>query len=172
MGLTSSVRRPLISNQLLQVPDQVVQLGYLNVVLDDVARVEEADSLDVLLDGLVVLFLLEELVSVLFDDLTLDLAGEVCLFGDGLRLSVVRLLHQVVDLDVVFHGVQLDKLSYHVVVLIIELSDVIDAFLTLRLFDLHIDDDAIGGWVPEHGDLVLEVVDRELRRSGRHRLRT
>lgn len=55
--------------------------------------------------------------------------------------------------------------------LIIELSDVVDTFLTLRLFDLHIDDDAIGGWVPEHGDLVLEVVDRELRRRGRHRLR-
>ena len=41
----------------------------------------------------------------LLDDLTLDLAGEVCLLGDGLRLSVVRLLHQVVDLDVVFHRV-------------------------------------------------------------------
>ena len=166
------MRRPLIPNQLLQVPDQVVQLGYLNVVLDDVARVEEADSLDVLLDGLIILFLLEELVSMLLDDLALDLAGEVCLFGDGLCLSIVRLLHQVVDLDVVFHGVQLDKLSHHVVVLIVELSDVVDTFLTLRLFDLHIDDDAIGGGVPEHGDLVLEVVDRELRRSGRHRLRT
>ena len=85
--------RPLITDELLEVADQVVQLGHLNVILDDVARIEEANRLNVLLDGLIVLFLLEELVSVLLDNLTLDLSREVCLLGDGLGLSVMRFLH-------------------------------------------------------------------------------
>ena len=85
--------RPLVTDELLEVADQVVQLGHLNVILDDVARVEEANRLNILLDGFVVLFLLEELVRVLLDNLTLDLPREVCLLGDGLGLSVMRLLH-------------------------------------------------------------------------------
>ena len=94
----------------------------------------------------------------LFNDLALDLTREVCLFCDGLCLSIVTLLHQVVDLDVVLHRVQLDKLAVDALTLV-TLSDVVDGLLPLSLLDLHIDDGAICRWVPIHGDLVLEVVD-------------
>ena len=99
------MRRSLVTDELLEVADQVVQLRHLNVILDDVARVEEANRLNVLLDGLIVLFLLEELVSVLLDNLTLDLLWEVSLLSNSLSFSVVRLFHQVVDLNIVFHWV-------------------------------------------------------------------
>ena len=33
------MRRSLVSNKLLEIADQVVQLGHLNVVLDDVTRI-------------------------------------------------------------------------------------------------------------------------------------
>ena len=87
------MRRSLVTDGLLEVADQVVQLRHLNVILDDVARIEEANRLNVLLNGLIVFFLLEELVSVLLDNLTLDLSWEVCLLGDGLGLGVMRFLH-------------------------------------------------------------------------------
>ena len=91
--LTSPMSRSLVTDELLEVADQVVQLGHLNVVLNDVARIKEANRLDILLDSLVVLFLLEELVSVLLDNLTLDFSWEVCLLGNCLGLSVMRLFH-------------------------------------------------------------------------------
>ena len=53
------MRRSLVTDELLEVADQVVQLGHLNVILDDVARIEEANCLNVLLNGLIILFLLE-----------------------------------------------------------------------------------------------------------------
>lgn len=43
--------------------------------------------------------------------------------------------------------------------LVIQLRDIVDAFLALRLLNLHIDDRAVCRWVPEHRNLILEVVD-------------
>ena len=59
MGLTASMRWPLISNQFLKVSDQVVQLSHLDVVLDHITRIQEANRLDVLLYRFIVLLLLE-----------------------------------------------------------------------------------------------------------------
>ena len=89
MRLTSSMRRLLISDQLLQISDQVVQLSYLNVILDHVTWIEETDRFDVLLDGFVILLLLEELIGVLFYDLTLDFSREISLLCDCLSLCIV-----------------------------------------------------------------------------------
>ena len=139
----------------------------MDVILNDIARIQEANRLDVLLDGLVILLLLEELVGVLLDYLTLDLSREVRLAGNGLRLGVVALLHQVVDLDVVLHGVQLDQLPVHPLPLV-ALSDVVYPFLTRSLLDLHVNNGAVRWRVPIHRDLVFEVVDRELRLCGTH----
>lgn len=160
VGLAASLRRLVIANEFLQVSDQVVKLGDLDVVLDDVAGVQEADSLDVLLNRIIVLLLLEKFVGVLLDDLALDLGREVCLLRDRLGLCIVRLLHQVVNLHVVLHRVQLDQLtSRHLLRLVVRLCDVIDALLALRLFDLDVNDGSVGRRAPEHRDLVLEVVD-------------
>ena len=133
----------------------------MDVVLDDVARIEEPDRLDVLLNGLVVLLLVEQLVRMLLDDLALDLAREVRLLRDRLSLRVVRLLHQVVDLDVVLHGVEADKLAIHSLPFIY-LGYVVDTLLPRCLFNLNVDDVAIGRRIPIHGNLILEVVDRQL----------
>ena len=111
MRLALSLRCFLISDQLLQVLNQVVQLRHLDVVLNDVARIQEANRLNVLLNRLIVLLLLEEFVGVLLNDLTLDLTWEVCLFSDGLSFSIVAFLHQVVNLDVILHRVQFDELT-------------------------------------------------------------
>ena len=89
VALSAALRLFLIANELVQILDQVVQLRHLNVVLNDITRIQEANSLDILFDRFVVLLLVEEFVGVLFDNLTLDLAREVRLFCDGLRLSVV-----------------------------------------------------------------------------------
>ena len=101
----------------------------------------------------------------LLDDLTLDLTREVCLFSDGLCLGIVTLLHQVVDLDVVLHRVQLDKLAVDALTLV-TLSDVVDGLLSLSLLDLHINYGAVGRRIPVHSDLVLEVVDGQLGGRG------
>ena len=161
MALRPSLRLLLVADQPVQVLDQVVELSDLDVVLNDVAWIEEPNGLDVLLNSLIVLFLMEKLVSVLLDDLTLDLAREVGLFCDGLRLGVVRFLHQVVDLDVVFHGVETDKLAIDALAFVY-LRNVVDTLLARCLFNLHVQDVAICWRIPVHGNLVLEVVDRKL----------
>ena len=152
-------------DELLQVLDQIVQLCHLDVVLNHVTRVQEADRLDILFDSFIILLLLEQFVSMLLNDLALDLTWEVCLFSDGLCLSIVTLLHQVVDLDVVLHRVQLDKLAVDALTLV-TLSDVVDGLLSLSLLDLHINYGAVGRRIPVHSDLVLEVVDGQLGRGG------
>mmetsp|Transcript_28932 Transcript_28932/g.35790 ORF Transcript_28932/g.35790 Transcript_28932/m.35790 type:complete len:703 (-) Transcript_28932:22-2130(-) len=164
VALGASLRLLFISDQLIQVLDQVIELCDLDVVLDDIAGVEEANSFDVLLDSLIVLLLVEELVGVLLNYLTLDLAGEVRLLCDRLSLRIVRLLHQIVNLDVVLHGVEADELAVDAVALI-DLGDVVDALLAWRLFNLHVQDVAVGGRVPVHGDLILEIVDGQLGHS-------
>lgn len=75
----------------------------LDVPLDNVAGVEEADRLDKLVDRVVVLLLVKQFIGVLLDDLALDLGWELGILGDLLRLHVETLLHQCVDFDVVFH---------------------------------------------------------------------
>ena len=101
----------------------------------------------------------------LLNNLTLNLTREVRLFGNGLGLSIVTLLHQVVDLDVVLHRVQLDKLAVDALPLV-TLSDVVDGLLSLSLLDLHINDGAVGRRIPVHSDLVFEVVDGQLGGRG------
>ena len=162
VGLTPTLGGFLISDQLLKVLDQVIKLCDLNVVLNDIAGVQKANRLNVLLDGFIVLFLLEKFVSVLLDNLTLDLTREVSLLGNGLRLSIVALLHKVVDLDVVLHREKLDELTVDALTLV-SLCHIVDAFLSWSFLDLHIDDSPVSRRVPVHCDLVLKVVNRELR---------
>ena len=137
MALGAALRLLLISNQLVQVLDQIVQLRHLDVILDHITRVEEADCLNILLDSLVILFLMEQLVSVLFNDLALNLTGEICLLRNGLGFRIVGLFHQIVDLDVVLHRVKTNELSIDSI-LLIDFSDVVYAFLTRSLLNLHI----------------------------------
>lgn len=89
VALCASLRLLFVTNQPVEVLDQVVELSDLDVVLDDVARIQEPNRLNVLLNSLIVLLLMEQLVSVLFYDLALNLTREIRLFCDGLRLSVV-----------------------------------------------------------------------------------
>ena len=140
-------------------------MSHLDIVLDHVTWIEESNRLNVLLDGLVVLFLLEEFIGMLLDNLALNFAREICFFCDSLSLSIVRLLHQVVYLDIVFHWVKLDELTNYIIIFVIDLSDVIDALLALGFLDLNIDNCAVGRWVPEHSNLVLEVINGQLRRG-------
>lgn len=93
MGLALTRSRLFVTNQLLQILDQVVELLDLNEVLNDIARVEETYSLNVLLDRFVILLLLEQFISVLLDNLALDLSRKICLLRYCLGLSIVRLLH-------------------------------------------------------------------------------
>ena len=102
-------------DQLFQILDQIVQLRYLDVVLDHIARIEEANGHHVLLDCLIVLLLIEKLVGVLLDDLALDLPREVGILCNGQGFLVLILLHQVVNLDIVFHFVQSSSRLWSVV---------------------------------------------------------
>lgn len=93
MGEALTLGRLLVTDELFQVLNQVVELCDLDEVLNDVAWVEEADRLNILFNCFVVLFLLKQFIRVLFDNLTLDLSREVCLFSYGLRLCIMGLLH-------------------------------------------------------------------------------
>ena len=93
MGLALTLSRLFVTDQLLQILDQVVELLDLNEVLNDIARVKETYCLNVLLDRFVILLLLEQFISVLLDNLALDLSRKVCLLSYRLGLSIVRLLH-------------------------------------------------------------------------------
>ena len=137
MALGAALRLLLISDQLVQVLDQIVQLRHLYVILDHITWVEEADCLDILLDSLVILFLMEQLVSVLFNDLALNLTREVRLLRDGLGFRIVGLFHQIVYLDVVLHRVKANELPIDSI-LLIDFSDVVYAFLARSLLNLHI----------------------------------
>lgn len=94
-------------NQSLQISDQVFQLGHLDVVLNDIARIQKANRVYILVNGLLVFLLLKEFISMLLDDLTLDFSWETCLFSYRLRLRIMTLFHEVVYLDIVLHWVQL-----------------------------------------------------------------
>lgn len=93
MGEALTLGRLLVTDELFQVLNQVVELCDLDEVLNDVAWVEEADRLNILFNCFVELFLLEQFICVLFDNLALDLSWEVCLLRYGLRLCIMGLLH-------------------------------------------------------------------------------
>ena len=93
MGEALTLGRLLVTDELFQVLNQVVELCDLDEVLNDVAWVEEADRLNILFNCFVVLFLLKQFIRVLFDNLALDLSREVCLLRYGLRLCIMGLLH-------------------------------------------------------------------------------
>lgn len=93
MGEALTLGRLLVTDELFQVLNQVVELCDLDEVLNDVAWVEEADRLYILFNCFVVLFLLKQFIRVLFDNLALDLSWEVCLLRYGLRLCIMGLLH-------------------------------------------------------------------------------
>jgi hypothetical protein len=145
-------------DQLFQILDQIVQLRHLDVVLDHIARIEEANGHHVLLDCLIVLLLIEKLVGVLLDDLALDLPREVGILCNGQGFLVLILLHQVVNLDIVFHFVQLDQFS---------LEPSIDHILRqiVNGVVLHLEapmqDVAISGG-PKQRDFVFEVINGKL----------
>ena len=98
----------------------------------------------------------------LLNDLALNLAREVSLFGDGLGLSIVTFLHKVVDLDVVFHREKFYELAVDTLTFV-RLCHIVDAFLTWSLLYLNVNDGSIGRGIPVHRDLVFEVVNGELR---------
>ena len=93
MGEALTLGRLLVTDELFQVLNQVVELCDLDEVLNDVAWVEEADRLNILFNCFVVLFLLKQFIRVLFDNLALDLSREVCLLRYCLRLCIMGLLH-------------------------------------------------------------------------------
>jgi hypothetical protein len=62
-----------------------------------------------LINRIVIFLLIKELVSVLLNNLALNLGWELGVLGDLLGLHVQSLLHESVDLDVVFHLIQLDE---------------------------------------------------------------
>ena len=93
MGEALTLGRLLVTDELFQVLNQVVELCDLDEVLNDVAWVEEADRLNILFNCFVVLFLLEQFIRVLLDNLALDLSREVCLLRYYLRLCIMGLLH-------------------------------------------------------------------------------
>lgn len=93
MGLALTLSRLFVTDQLLQILDQVVELLDLNEVLNDIAWVKETYCLNVLLDRFVILLLLEQFISVLLDNLALNLSRKVCLLRYRLGLSIVRFLH-------------------------------------------------------------------------------
>ena len=83
----------VISDKFLEILDQIVELSDLNIVLNDVAWVQKVDGLHILLDCLIILLLLEQFVSMLFDDLTLDILWKACFSCNSKCFSVMRLFH-------------------------------------------------------------------------------
>ena len=61
--------------------------------MDHIARIEESNGHHVLLDGIIVLLLIEKFVGILLDNLALDLPWEVGILGNGQGLLILILLH-------------------------------------------------------------------------------
>ena len=95
----------VVSDKFLKILYQIIQLSHLNVVLDDIAGVQKVDCLHILLDRFVILFLLEQFVCMLLDYLTLDVLWEASFFSYRQRFCVMGLLHEVINFDIVIHGV-------------------------------------------------------------------
>jgi len=74
-------------DQLLQVGNQVLQLGDLDVPLDHIARIKMTNRIDELFEGIIVLLLLIQIVSVLLGYLSDDLLRELGGLSYLLRLS-------------------------------------------------------------------------------------
>lgn len=97
---------------MLQVFDEIIELFDFDVAVDDVAWVQEAKCLDVLFDSLVIFFLLEKLVGMLFGDLLDDLGRESSLFCDSYRDFILLLLDECIDLIVDVLRAKTDELSF------------------------------------------------------------
>ena len=80
-------------NQLLQVHDQIIELGHLDESLDHITRIQVANCLFVLGDGVLEVLLVVKLVGVLFTDLSDDVGREFRIFSDLFGFSKEDLLH-------------------------------------------------------------------------------
>ena len=80
-----------------------MQLRHFNVSLDNIGRVEVADSIDELLERLIELLLLIQVICMLLADFCNDFLGELCILGYLLCLSIQALFQQCLNLNVIFH---------------------------------------------------------------------
>ena len=156
----------LVFNQSLQILDHIVELGHLEVVLNDVGRIEEPNRFNVLLDCFVKLFLRKKLIGVLFYYFRLDVFGEVGVARNCLCFLVETTLHQVVNLDIVLHFVELDKFSFAATATLI-LRQVVNGII----FDLNVHD-LTAGCRPEQRNLILEIVYVKLTLRGSVQMRS
>jgi hypothetical protein len=103
-----NARRPF--NQLFQVLNQIVQLWYLDVPLNHIARIEVPDRLYVLIDRLLVaLLVVIQVISTSLRDLSSNLGRKLSSNSDVLSLFKKLHLHQCLNLYVVFHFKKLKK---------------------------------------------------------------
>lgn len=140
-------------DQPLQVLDQVWQVLHLNITLDDVARIEVTNCLDVLLECLFGTLLLSiQLVGVLLRDLCADFTWKVCPLCNHLRFLEHGLLEEVLYFDVVVFLNELDDECLVLLVLHQQEDHVV--------LDFHLDDLLVRG--VKYGQLVFEVADLDL----------
>ena len=137
-------------NQLLQVHDQIIELGHLDESLDHITRIQVANCLFVLGDGVLEVLLIVKLVGVLLTDLSDDIGREFRIFSDLFGFSKKHLLHEGVNFDVVVHLVQLAQHELIVGVL----GQIVDCIV------LYLDlEDARMRRCPIRCDSIVEVVN-------------
>jgi len=137
-------------NQLLQVHDKIIELGHLDESLDHITRIQVANCLFVLGDGVLEVLLVVKLVGVLLTDLSDDVGREFRIFSDLFGFSKEHLLHEGVNFDVVVHLVQLAQHELIVGVLG-QIVDCIVLYLNLE--------DARVRRCPIRRDSIVEVVN-------------
>lgn len=97
-------------NEFLQVSDQVLELWHLDIALDHITRVEMPDGIHELLQGIIVLLLFIQVISMLLRDFRNDLLRELGGLGNFLGLCEQTLLQKGLNLNVVLHLIHLMQL--------------------------------------------------------------
>lgn len=90
-------------SQFSQVLDKIVKLRNLDELLYHIARVEMANSLNILVNCFCMIFLLIEFVTILFVDFSDNLVWEFRGLRDLLSFCIKTFFHQILDLNIVFH---------------------------------------------------------------------
>lgn len=104
-------------NKSLQILDEIRQVLHLDIALDDVARIEVADGLDVQVKGLLWSRLRRvHLIRMLLGDLRTNLTRELSSLRNDLSLLELRFLEQVLNLDVIVLLNELDDESLFIFV--------------------------------------------------------
>lgn len=141
--------------QFFEVSYQIFKLRHLDELLYDVARIEMADGLDVLEHRLIILLHLVELVCVVLWNLSDDIWWEFGLIGNIFSINKKSLFQKRVDLDVVFHLIQL---AQHYLVVRVD-CQVINGILLY----LYLQNSAVRS-CPVARNSILQIVNLELAR--------